>query len=127
MRFMKKLAGNSLQEAGCQLTHFATRGELKQVERLLSDGTNPNGAQDGLSEPTLVPLVAAARFGNCEMVRVMIDHGAEPIRTEHPNDHTFLHAAAQHGNFQVCKKWFGTFPFSALGKRAKKGCNFNWK
>lgn len=98
---MKKLAGNSLHESGCQLTHFATRGELKQVEQLLTDNTNPNGTQNELEEPILVPLVAAARFGNCEMVRVMVENGADTIRSEYPNKHTFLHAASQHGHCDV--------------------------
>ena len=105
VRFMKKLAGNSLHESGCELTHFATRGELSEVRRLLQGGMNANGAQymhpQFMDEPTLVPLVAAARFGNVEMVRLILEYQTDPKRAEHPNKHTFLHAAAQHGHCQV--------------------------
>ena len=102
VRFLKKVAGNSLYESGCQLTHLASRGELSQLCHLLTkEGINPNGAQANLDEATLVPLVAAARFGNEQMVQNLINHGADPLRNEFPNNHNFIHAAAQHGHSRV--------------------------
>lgn len=98
---MKKLAGNSLHESGCELTHFATRGELKEVTALLNSGLHANGIQNLQEQPTLVPLVAAARFGNSEMIKIILSHGGDPKRTEYPNKRTFLHAAAQLGKIQV--------------------------
>ena len=96
------MAGNSLYESGCELSHFASRGELSHVRHLLSrDGIDPNGAQAHLDEATLVPLVAAARFGNEQMVQSLLEHGADPLRNEYPNKHNFIHAAAQHGHSRV--------------------------
>jgi ankyrin repeat protein len=51
----------------------AKRGDVIAVRRLLSDGSDPNGA------PTNdTPLVAAAARGNTPIIRLLLDAGAKP-------------------------------------------------
>jgi ankyrin repeat protein len=53
----------------------AKRGDLIEVRRLLSEGSDPNGASVGES-----PLVAAAGRGHTPIVTLLIAAGAKPDR-----------------------------------------------
>ena len=64
------MAGASLIATGCEITHYASRGEAHRVRDLLERGTDPNGIEPHATESTLVPLIAASRIGDLEMVIV---------------------------------------------------------
>lgn len=118
VRFLDRLAGNSLHDSECRLTTLATRGEEAQILKLLELGVDANGTQKD-PEPTLVPLVAAAKFGNRNMVKQLIDNGADPLRCEYPSRQNFFQAAAQHGHAEVIEFTRTTFAIDTLLKLLK--------
>ena len=83
--------------------------ELKSVESLLDAGADPNGVKDyelyiksgGGSEPSW-PINLAARAGNAEVVKVLLEAGANPQSPEGEGQ-TALSMAAEHGHLEVVR------------------------
>ena len=112
---MTRLAGASLDETGCELTHFATRGEFQRVKSLVeSHGLNPNGIEPNKNESNLIPVIAAAKIGNLEMVKLLIENGAELNRSEINTKTNITHAVAQHGHLAVMKYLIEIIPKEGL-------------
>ncbi|CAG5100216.1 Oidioi.mRNA.OKI2018_I69.XSR.g16897.t1.cds [Oikopleura dioica] len=118
VRFMDMLAGNSLQDSECRLTTLATRGEEAQIVQLLDLGFDANGTQKD-AEPTLVPLVAAGKFGSKKMVEHLINNGADPLRCEFPAKQNFFQSAAQHGHIEIIEWARTNFKVETLVKLLK--------
>ena len=115
IRYMTRLAGASLDETGCELTHFATRGEFQRVKSLVeSHGLNPNGIEPNKNESNLIPVIAAAKIGNLEMVKLLIENGAELNRSEINTKTNITHAVAQHGHLAVMKYLIEIIPKEGL-------------
>lgn len=68
------------------LVYWASLGELKEVEKLLSEGTDPNTAdEEGYSA-----LHAAAENGNLDIVKLLVEKGAD---VQHKTEFTALQLA----------------------------------
>ena len=91
-----------------QLAGTAARGDVAGVRLGLRLGIDPNepstSGWDHAPGPT--PLTAAARFGRVDVVRLLLDEGADPdLRdggAESPHA-TPLATAAMHGQLEVCR------------------------
>ena len=59
-----------------RLVRAATRSDFAAIDELLKAGANVNGATDRQGEAS--PLIGAARQGQLEAVRVLLDRGADP-------------------------------------------------
>ena len=119
IRYMNRLAGASLNETGCELTHFAGRGESKRVKMLLEHGLDPNGIESEKLESNLIPIIAAARIGDLEMVKMFIEFGADLDRFELSSKSNICHILAQHGhntvrsfNFLLYNYYLISFPIN---------------
>jgi ankyrin repeat protein len=73
------------------------RGETEGVTKALAAGCDANAAEDGMS-----PLLYAAKNGQVEIVRVLLDHGADLTRSIIGGD-TALHVAARENRAEVLK------------------------
>ena len=80
------------------------KGFQKNISLFL--GFDANGTQKD-AEPTLVPLVAAGKFGHKKIVEHLINNGADPLRCEFPAKQNFFQSAAQHRHIEV----IDFFPF----------------
>ena len=103
IRYMTRLAGASLVATGCEITHYASRGEAHRVRDLLQRGTDPNGIEPEKIESSLVPLIAAARIGDLEMVRLFVECGANVNRVECGTKSNVLHVSIQHGHVKLVR------------------------
>ena len=75
------------------------RGNMPEVVRLLDAGT-PIEERSGKYRET--PLMVAARRGTWDMVKLLLDRGAN-VNTSSPIAGTALHAAAYRGRLDLCK------------------------
>ena len=107
VRYMTRLAGASLVATGCEVTHYASRGEAGRVRDLLQRGVDPNGIEPEKFESNLVPLIAAARIGDLEMVRLFVECGATVNRVETGTKSNLLHVSIQHGHSKLVRYLIG--------------------
>jgi ankyrin repeat protein len=77
----------------------AARGDIETVQRLLNTGSDVNRTlkQDGAT-----PLIYAAadRRAGADMLRLLVERGADPFATTDNNRQTALHAAAKTGHLE---------------------------
>jgi len=81
------------------LLEAAKSGDVKTV-KILVNCTTSNCTTDDQFRDT--PLTIGARLGHVEMVRVLLEGGADAERTT-ANQQTALHKAALYGNLEVCR------------------------
>ncbi|MEZ0345545.1 MAG: ankyrin repeat domain-containing protein [Infirmifilum sp.] len=77
----------------------ASRGDLREVKRLLDSGADPN-TRDWLSGET--PLHKAAANGQFDIAKLLLDHGADPNAPDKYGRTPLYHAAAN-GQFRVAR------------------------
>lgn len=115
---MTRLAGASLVATGCEITHYASRGEAHRVRELLQRGADPNGIEPEKNESSLVPMIAAARIGDLEMVRLFVECGAKCARVENGTKSNILHVSIQHGHVKLVRYLIGALSDSQLRQLA---------
>ncbi|WP_151827548.1 ankyrin repeat domain-containing protein [Acinetobacter oleivorans] len=77
-----------------ELIYWASLGDLDQVEQLLSEGQDPNQADDeGYSA-----LQAAAENDHLEIVKLLVEKGAQ---VAYKSEYTALQLAEMAGNIDV--------------------------
>lgn len=84
---------------GFSLHRAVMAGRMQTVESLIGEGAGVNAsAHDGFT-----PLHVAAQQGNCQMVQLLLKHGAQPDKFAWINNEnkTPLHVAAQYGYLAV--------------------------
>ncbi|MGR3513779.1 MAG: ankyrin repeat domain-containing protein [Paracoccaceae bacterium] len=71
---MKEFNRNTASEGGAEseLHAYAWAGDLQKVAELLASGADPDW-QDSIGETA---LIGAAGWGNADVVRLLLDHGA---------------------------------------------------
>ena len=52
--------------------------DLEKVRHLLSKGVDPNCVSTSLNTPGLTPLIKAVNSNNMDMVKILLDGGADP-------------------------------------------------
>jgi hypothetical protein len=92
-----------------RLTGYAARGDMSKVRLSLRLGVDPNEPSRWgwhHENPGQTPLTAAAQFGRVDVVRLLINNGADPnlrdFGSEFPHQ-TPLSTAAMHGQLDVCR------------------------
>ena len=94
------LATSSMFVDGCMSIQTAAhRGNLKEVERQLAWGVNVNNRHFFTRD---TPLIEAAYNGHVEIVKLLIDHGAD-VNLKGEAWYGPLHAAAMGGHVEVVK------------------------
>lgn len=92
-----------------RLIGAAARGDVVETRLCLRLGVDPNApSRWGWSRENHgeTPLTAAAQFGRVEVVRLLLDNGADPnLRDRGPElpGETPLSTAAMHGQLDVCR------------------------
>jgi ankyrin repeat protein len=92
-----------------QLTGAAARGDLDAVRWGLRFGVDVNAPSRWgwrLENDGQTPLTAAAQHGRVEVVRLLLQNGADPNLRDHGSDNpheTPLATAAMHGRLEVCR------------------------
>lgn len=85
---------------GCMSIHTAAReGNLKEVRRQLAWGVNVNGSHFFTRE---TPLIEAASNGHADVVKLLIENGAD-VNLKGEAWYGPLHAAAAKGHIEVVK------------------------
>ncbi|CAH8585540.1 unnamed protein product [Schistosoma rodhaini] len=97
LNLLHKLRPNSKGES--QLHRAAIRGDISQVEELLSAGLSPN-IRDHAG---WTPLHEAALRGHCEVAKALIKAGATVDIPGGPDLETPLHEAIQNGQVDFCQ------------------------
>lgn len=85
-----------------KLVLAAQKGEADQVQRLLSNGVDP----DGMDPQGLTPLLAASGKGSVPVVQLLLDAGADPNLGN--NGVTPMTVAFQKGNKKVLQTLFAS-------------------
>jgi ankyrin repeat protein len=84
--------------AGCMSIHTAARaGNVGEVKRQLAWGVNPNSRTFWYLE---TPLILAATYGRTEIVKLLLEKGAD-VNLGNEGSETPLHYAARHGHIKV--------------------------
>jgi hypothetical protein len=96
-RLLKRAGASKQGEALIELHEAAERGDYARLEELLEAGAGPD---DG--PPSLSPLAAAASAGHEDVVRLLLEHGAQVDRRK-PGSFTPLIRAAHKGHLGVVK------------------------
>lgn len=87
------------------LCRVAAEGQSKRVLELLKKGADPSRAVEVPSAPssTWTPLCAAAAGGHLDVVRILLEHGAECYGVTKPHGNTALHYASRLGRVEVVR------------------------
>jgi ankyrin repeat protein len=86
--------------AGCMSIHTAAQaGNLGEVKKQLAWGVNPNSRTFWYLD---TPLIVAAAYGRTEVVKLLLDKGAD-VNMGNEGSETALHYAARHGHTEVMK------------------------
>ncbi|KAJ8675597.1 hypothetical protein QAD02_011383 [Eretmocerus hayati] len=75
-------------------------GKIQELKIILS--TNKIKV-DFVDENGMTPLQHACYKGSKDIVEMLIDHGADPNKCDHPHQYTPLHFAALSGNADLCQ------------------------
>lgn len=99
----EKLAAMSIEYSEQSFLEKIRKGDVVVVKLFLIAGMNPNRRiYDGNSKNRKVPLIEAAFWGNYEMVKSLLDGGAD-INFIADDNMTALHAAGLNGSAKVIK------------------------
>uniref|UniRef100_A0A7N0U4Z7 Uncharacterized protein n=1 Tax=Kalanchoe fedtschenkoi TaxID=63787 RepID=A0A7N0U4Z7_KALFE len=92
-------------DRGWTLLHVGARkGDIKEVKRLLSEGTDANVAAWGPKSQGVTPLHLAAEGGHLRIMDLLLEHGANiDARTKGSCGWTPLHIAAKERKRQAVK------------------------
>ena len=74
------------------LLNAARANDLALARQLLAEGTEPNGGPSGFPD-SYAPLMWAARHGNIELMRLLLEAGADTERRDFNGDRALLWAA----------------------------------
>ena len=99
-----------------QLWHASTKGDLPAVLRLLSEGADLHAL--GGTYKSIV-LHQACWFGHCEIIRALLDAGADP-EAKDQDELTPLYLACQEGQVEAAKILLGAG--ANMEAAADKGC-----
>ena len=85
-----------------ELIQAVQNNQLSIVQSLLAIGANVN-VRDRNAKGHLTPLMIAAQQGNAEMVRLLLDSGADPYMLDSYSGDSVLHQACTSGSTEVIK------------------------
>ncbi|MDB9310437.1 ankyrin repeat domain-containing protein [Aphanizomenon sp. CS-733/32] len=83
-----------------ELIQAVQNNQLSVVQSLLAIGANVN-IRDKDAKGHLTPLMIATQQGNAEMVRLLLDSGADPYMLDSASGDSVLHQACQGGSVDV--------------------------
>lgn len=83
-----------------ELIQSVQNNQLSVVQSLLAIGANVN-IRDQDAKGGFTPLMIAAQQGNAEMVRLLLDSGADPYMLDRASGDSVLHQACQGGSVEV--------------------------
>ena len=89
---------SALAAGDCPLCEAAASGDATEIRRLLAEGANPNAAE---KKYNFTALVVAASKNHPEVVKVLLDAGANPNWED--KFHTILMQAASDGQTEIVK------------------------
>ncbi|MEW6544328.1 MAG: ankyrin repeat domain-containing protein [Nitrospirota bacterium] len=95
-------AGKDKDDAAEAFVHAAGAGNLQIVDLFLKRGVDPNVPYRSFNYASY-PLERAASRGHLEVVRMLLDHGAQVNNVDSPFHFTALTLAASAGNTEVVK------------------------
>jgi ankyrin repeat protein len=85
---------------GCMSIHTAARGgNLAEIKKQLAWGANPNSKTFWYKD---TPLIVAAAYGHTEVVKLLLEKGAQ-VNMGNEGGETALHYAARHGHTKVMR------------------------
>jgi len=87
------------QDLGDELRHAATTGDVAKVKELLDKGVDANAANPYGG----TPLVYACDKGYPEIVKLLLEHGANPNLSNNFYGYPAIGWAAQKGNVEIAK------------------------
>jgi hypothetical protein len=90
----------SLKKANESLVHAVLVEDAYGVERALTDGADANSSFKGRVNP-MTCLEQAAKVGNLRIIRMLLDHGADP--NQRVAEYTPLHSASAYGQIESIK------------------------
>ncbi|GAB4813705.1 hypothetical protein N2152v2_000751 [Parachlorella kessleri] len=93
---------------------LVAEGGLEELQSLLQQGSDPNGADSS----GMTPLHEAAKSGNIECIRLLVQHGAD-LEARGLHYFTPLHVAAWYGQGAACKELVAQG--ASLGSRDSQG------
>ncbi|KAI0517624.1 ankyrin [Xylaria bambusicola] len=93
------------------LIHWAALGEINMVYYMLAKGANPNQTREGWNS---APLLSATRSANEEIVRILLEAGADSNTPQLPNSP--LMEAVWKGNIDIVKLLL------SYGADVQRGC-----
>ena len=91
--------GRTLEREYGSLYEAIRLGTAADVERLLKGGADPNGIGNIFSGSTLV--LEAAERGDCEMLRLLIEYGADPEKPDFDTRTAPLQSALTAGKHDI--------------------------
>ena len=89
----------SVKNGGSKLHKAAAAGDIKEVQRLV-DVTTGTALVDPLKGDGTTPLITAAMMGHADVVKLLLEEGAEPNKAG-MNGATALQIAASMGHLEV--------------------------